>query len=441
MGNVTSTLPDSATVGDSGHTTDHNLIRTAAIELAGCSLDNDTWLNVNEYAGADDDAKLDAAITDAAAIRSATDTTPILYLCGGKTWLFSDARTINYNFFKLSGPPGATADETRGSVAGGAYVKIATGSNAWLTFSTNATYGHYIGNINFEASGGSSVQFAANSSGAVVWTTLIENVSFTEFKHVFGKPGTKFYCNAVLWQGWWYVNNARGPSFVLGGSDNIFWDQGMLIDTPGSPDYPTTYWTSPSSNNGDGFHITFDYMEKSTVGALYMTIRNQIGGVLVLGGSSTDGQLVFTGGRYEGQNSTTGANGCVIRQMGGGTIWRDCWIAYGMKAPSSGPRGSTYNKGIMEVYGGKMLVDGCTYSRHTSPSVAESVPFVYNGGAEVYVHNIIRANSDGASSWSGRPVVMEESGSTVVDHFETSLSLPSGYVQTATMVDETDTAI
>lgn len=439
MTRITDQIPDTATIGEAGHTTDHNTLHAILASLGSQSLGDTTIINVDEQIGGNDDAKVAAALSLRSTIISNTNVAPILYFCGGKQWSLTTPISITTNAFKMMGAPGL-ADEKRGSLScGGTFIGLNSGTTPFFTIAAE-TFGHSFENINFEAMGGNnSQQFMANTLSSVMWTTRISNCSWTEFKHVLGKPGSPFYLNACTLAGWLYVNNAKGPSFNIGGSDNIIFDEGMLIDSPNSY---LGYWTAPSSNNGEGFHITFNYLEKSTVGPIYMTTREQISGVLILGGNSTDGQLVCTGWRVEGQNRTTGTNGCLVRQTGGGTTFRDCWFGYAMKAPSSGPLGnSVYNKGIIECFGGKMLLDGSWYARCTSPAVAETVPFVYNNGGEVYVDKTMRSNSDGAASWTGRPRVMAASGTTVVDNFSTSLGLPTGYVQTATVVNSSGSTI
>lgn len=445
MALIRASLPDTANNGDAGHTADHNAIVTGLTKAAYANLDSDTWLNVNEFAGATDDLKLTAAIAAEAAIRTATGSIGNLYLCGGKTWTFLTPRTITWSGFKLTGPPGPTADETRGSPSpydGGVRVRTDCGGTPWITFaddtntSGSGTYSHYIGNLNFEAVG-SGEQWGATS--ATMRTSVFENLSFTEYEHVMGRPGASWSATAMQTQGWWYVNNARGPSFVLGGSDNIWWSEGMLIDSPSA--YMGS-WADSASNNGEEFHIHFDHMEKSIVGPMYMTLRERLGGILISGNNGTDGQLVLTGLRVEGQNNGTPAYGCLLRQMGGGTVIRDSWFAYGMSNPAAGPLGNaTYNKGIIECYGGKMLLDGNWYARNVTPAVAETVPFIYNNGGEVRACNIMRSNSDGAATWVGRPRVMHVSGTTTVDGFNTSTGLPSGFVQSGTLVNAAGTTI
>jgi hypothetical protein len=148
------------------------------------------------------------------------------------------------------------------------------------------------------------------------------------------------------------------------------------------------------------FHASFDYLDKTVIGPMYVT-ADQNSGLLISGSSSlagsSEGQLVLTGTRVEGRNANTPTHGSLIRIEGGGTTLRDVWVSYGMSNPAATGRN---DHGIIHITAGDHLIDGAWYRR--AASVGEGVPFIYvASGARVRVRNI-RASG----TWVDKPVVM-----------------------------------
>lgn len=303
------------------------------------------FVNVDSFSGSDSD-KLDQAMTYA---RTQTYK-PTLYL-SNRRWQFIRPITA-YTGFKLTGANWSSVEQPRSNNPYATMVDIDLGGSTtpWLTFPSGNTFGCYVGNISFEGSG-KNTQWAAANSG-VCWTSVFENLGFSAFRHVFGRPNQKFLMTAVVMQGYWNINNCYDTAITAGGSDNTLFVNGGLIDSPPS------FIGDPAGK----YHVRLDYMSKSTIGPVYMTC-DRLSGILVTGNheSSTQGHTVIHGARIEGRNANTPCYGSLIRIQGGGVTLRDCWLGFAMTNPASGANSG--DKGAVHLERGSLLMDGCTYGR------------------------------------------------------------------------------
>jgi len=349
-------------------------------------------VELDSFAGANDDAKLTAALDYA----SSQSRIP---------WIRFPARQVNLNQggrtpftgMKLVGPgPGASSAKNY-EVGGGVNVNhrinlqsgVGTGNNA-LFVSTSEVYSITVAELNFTAN--NSGQFWHQPSGTM-YSCEFRSLNFYGIRHVFGTPSAKALMTAVSFTGFWGVNsydNQATPLFHLGGSDNSLWMGGWINIGSGSP------------GNG-GYIIRFDGLSKTNVGYIYLTARN---GDLGIRCSGSNSGLCFFGGSYEGQNAGDPCYGNVIRVEGGTVSFRDPWLAYGMVNPT-GPNGGN-SQGMIHITGGQVLIDGPRYARATG--VGEAVPMIYVGGGEVRVRNAMRNGS-----WSGKPRVLHSGGQLDAD--------------------------
>jgi hypothetical protein len=230
--------------------------------------------------------------------------------------------------------------------------------------------------------------------------SLIRDVSFANFDRVMGSDTAQALFTACTFNGWWECNNNRKGAFRMGGSDCTFWTDGMLLDS------------NPASYPGTGqTHLTFDYMDKTTVGPLYITCEAGWQGIRVNGpaynqtaGTSNGGPLTFRGLRVEGRNQTQPSYGAIIRVTGGIVDLSSTWIGFGMSDPTNSTITATRpttDAGIIHVTGGYVDLDRVTYGR--ASTVAETVPLVYATGGVVNVKRVAVSRNNGP--WVGKPRV------------------------------------
>lgn len=344
---------------------------------------------LDSFAGADDDAKLTAAMSYVAA---QTVKPPILF--SNRQYSFSQSGRTVFSGMKLTGAFGH-GNQQRAANSIPNDIRY-TGTGTWWTMPAGSNV-FDVGLYGLSFQGNSGSQFMATGT-AVLWSSVFRDLGFNLWKHVLGNPSQSMNLTANLFDGWWNVNNAYNTSFTIGGSDNNLWMQGMLLDSPNTTMDNTAY------------HMRVAYLSKTTIGPLYIT-GDKMSGVLVTG--STDGSAnpvtFFGNGRVEGRNKTTPTFGSCIRIDGGRVTFRDWWIAYGASALNT--TGHTGEGGVITMTGGHALFDGCTYSRATS--VAETVPWIYQTGGELRVRDVW-ACADGGT-WTGKPVVRSLGGTAAVD--------------------------
>lgn len=379
-------------IGDSGHVSDHNAI-VEHIEQTRPGIP------LEHFAGASDDAKLGAAMTYVAA---QTYKPPIMLGEQRVYGPFTTPRTL-FSGFRLVGNAGY-GNQYRGALSTVQRVDVnVSGGGGWLRMPSGDVFDVQISDLSFYSQS-STTDFLAGHSSGILWTSVIRDCGWSLFRHVLGSTSQKLLLTAVLFDGWWNINNGRNVQIVVGGSDNVMWvGSNFLLDSP------------TSLNGSTPYHAWFDYLEKSTVGHLFVTAEQEPAAIRITGNDST-GALVLLGGRYEGRNSGASSYGSVIRQESGRVTYRDCWISYGYSNP--GASGRSNEGGVVSVLGGRALFDGCWYSR----AVAETVPWIYASGAstKVRIRNAEVAHDGG--SFTGLPRVQAANGATLdVDNSVTVL--------------------
>ena len=332
------------------------------------------------------DAKLTAAMNQVA---GETVKRPI-WLTPGIRYDFSQANRQLFSGFKLV-CPGGFGDQQRAANSIPCDVRY-NGTGVWWV-NPGTTYDVMFAGMGIQ--GNSNSQFMSSNPG-VLWTSVFRDLGFNLWKHGFGTPTAKFLNTAILFDGWWNINNSYNTFASFGGSDSNFWPGGQCLY-----DSPTSNMTAAS------YHLRFDYQEKTHVGPIYMTAERS-SGIYIVGGSTTTG-LVFNGmTRCEGRNVSQPCVGSNIRIDGGSVTIRDMWVAYGATALNS--NGHTGEGGVITQTGGDVLYDGVWYDR--ASGVAETVPFIYVSGGKARVRNIRTGTKGG--SWTGLPRV-DQTGSGVVD--------------------------
>ena len=311
-----------------------------------------------------DEAKLTAAMSYAGA-----QTYAPTILLGNRLHQFSTTRAT-YEGFRIQGPPGPGNAE-----------KSAKANNCRIE-------------LNGLPAGAAWLDTGITTSGARV-------------------SAGKIAMTGCLFDGWWELNNHSDTTFTVGGSDNTFFMDYALIDSPGS--------SSPANGRA---HVFFDYCEKTIVGPVYMTAAGNWGGFRQDGPAyNTDagnlgGPIYYNGLRLEGRNATAGTNnvcnGTLFNLDGGAAVITDSWTSYAMGGPL--PAGS---EGVIDVDGGAYLqLKGCHYDKATD--VAETVPYVHVSSGFARIEGILKGGKGGA--FTGNPRVTNATGTAANVRHDSSVT-------------------
>lgn len=337
---------------------------------------------LDDFAGADDDAKLTAALSAVAA-----DTYPRAIQLTNRRYDFATANRAPFEGMKIIGPRGAGNPERGGDKMPSRVHLSMTG--AWFAATAEVFTVSFHG---LSLTGGSNATFLG---GTANWYCLsLRDIFSSGLKSLLGTYAQKMLITAATFDGLWEINNCYETAIHLGGADNMLWENGGLLDAA------TAY-------DGAGQpHLWCDGLDKSTVGPLFITgeqswLPVRVSGQAYGSTGNNQGRVVFRGMRIEGRNPGAPSYGALARVEGGGATFQNCWFNYGMSSPSNAAIGRT-DSGIIHHSGGELDVSGCWYDR--ASAVPESVPFVWsNSAGDCMVARTKRAyRSEG---WTQRPLV------------------------------------
>lgn len=345
-------------------------------------------VSLDSFAGADDDAKLTAALSATAA-----DTYPRAIQLGNKAYTFATMNRLPFEGMKIMGPRGFGNPERGGDKMAGR-VNL-TGTGAWFA-PTSQVFTVSMWNLAFVGGSNASV-----IGGTANWYCLhMRDIYSSGLKSLVGSQATAATLTACTFDGAWEINNCYDGAFHFKGSDNTFWPQGMLLDSG-----------APFVGSGQA-HIWCDSMDKSTIGPLYITAEGDWCAIrhdgAAFGSSSTNQGIVYYSGiRVEGRNPGAYSDGSIFRMNGGIAHISQCSINYGMGNPTV--VGHAAGDGVIHQVGGQLFVNQVTYDRATG--VAETVPFVWwNGTGFCSVKQVAKASRGGA--WTGKPRVSVPTAAT-----------------------------
>lgn len=352
---------------------------------------------LDEFAGANDDAKLTAALSAVSA-----DTYPRAIQLRARQYSFSTGGRTPFEGMRIIGPRGYGNPERNSQTKMPGRVHLSGFTGPWFSTSTEV-FSVSLHNLSF--TGGSN---ACVLGGTGNWYCLhMRDIFSSGLRSVLGTQAQKILITAAQFDGAWEINNCYNGAFHMGGSDNVLWKDGMLLDS--GPAFNTA-----GSANGQ-YHIWFDSLEKSDLGPLYITAEGAWNGIRVSGPSygavtSNTGSIWCTGGmRIEGRNKDQPCNGSLLRVEGGFFSVRDSWFGYAMASPAT-PGHSPQDAGVIHHSGGGLNVENCMYDRATG--VAETVPFVYaNSSGPTRVYNQWIAGRGG--SWTGLPRIQDVGSGTL----------------------------
>jgi hypothetical protein len=352
----------------------------SALDAVARKSTNDVEVPLSSFSGANDDAKLSAFMSWAAAQTYKGIT---VFLDENRLYQFSTTQNL-YNGFSIRGIA-RPQDQPRSSMPIGQRVDVNVSNNGWFALNQSQTFGCSFQGLSID--GNSTNRLVQGHASNVLWTTTFRDLALQNIQNVLGSTSQKLLMTACTIDGFWNANNLYAPGFVIGGSDNFISPSLMLIDSP------------PAFRSVSSYLMDFNYMSNTHVKHLYMTAESASG--IYISGNNSNGCLWFTDSVIEGRNNTDYCAGALIKQTGGVSVFRDLRLANAMGNPTIS--GGNNDQGVIHVSGGTLLVSGCIYEKQSS--VAESTPFIYATGAStrVRVRNIL--TYDG--TWTGKPVAYQ----------------------------------
>lgn len=281
---------------------------------------------LDSFSGSSDDSKLDAAWQEAAANASAK--IPIVY--SPRFHDFKKMGRVPFTGWAFGPQYPMPVEQKRGGNPYNGDIKI-SGDGTWLKFGTGETHGVKCSGV-FAGNGKNT--FADTDSGGVCWTSVFPyDACFTEFVHVLGNTKKFLYTMTTMFRGHCNINNARGVSVRVGGSDGKLFvgDRSNIDGRVGVVGSATP-------------HLWLDGAAKTNVGDPYITSEENWYALRVSGGSDRFG-VTITGANLEGRHAPQPSKHPVILHEGGLVTYRDLVANYSLAE-------------LMKITGGKARVLG-----------------------------------------------------------------------------------
>lgn len=318
-------------------------------------------VNLDEFAGADDDAKLTAAM----AYASAQTYRPGIMFPARQVNLSQGGRTP-YNGMRLLGPPGSEYSKNReiGAALVNHEIRLTCG---------NGTSSWFVGNGDMYDIVMAGLMIYGNSTtqvyhgpypGANLYSCLFHAIQGYGLYAFLGNEATSAAMTQVIFSGHWDFHGIKGTQIYAAGSDNSFWQSGYIN------------MNTPSSTAGLGRPAFRFNVSKTTFGYMYHTNEGGWKG-LQLDGSATSGGNVILGGSYEGRAIDNPATDSTIYITGGTHTFVAPWMAYNNVGA---------NSGLVYQTGGHVTFLGGTYKRATAAAATD--PWLYQTGGTASVHHL-----------------------------------------------------
>jgi hypothetical protein len=336
-------------------------------------------VQMDSFSGANDDAKLVAAMTHAAA----QTYIPAIQL-PARSMTFNRGGLTPYSGMRIIGPLGADGPKSP-ELAGGKYtnhrviLNVGIGANSW--FNGTATYYNiYIGNIAF-ANPGRNGQFWNQPNSATLYSCEFNSLSFYGFEYIFGNSSVPCAMTQVIFTGHWEVVAFTNTAFTLVGSDNDFWSSGYLNISPGDI----------ASSSGTPI-ISMPVMEKTKIGYTYITASpGWVGASFGAGGHACS----WYGPTFEGLGNNPASY--PLLNVSGGYL-----TIYGGRFHYMNPASGV--NGVITQSGGQLTLDSPTWDNSSN---TDAFPFVYQTAGHCCLINPIGVNG-------GNTVLFRQSGGSTV---------------------------
>ena len=328
-------------------------------------------VQMDSFSGANDDAKLAAAMTYAAA----QSYIPAIQL-PARSVTFNTGGLTPYSGMRIIAPSGSDGHKSP-ELAGGKYtnhrviLNVGTGASSWFN-GTATFFDIYIGNIAF-ANPGRNGQFWNQPNTATLYGCQFHGLSFYGFEYIFGNPSVPCAVTQVTFTGPWEVVAFTKTAFTLVGSDNDFWSSGYLNISTGD--------IAPSSGTPI---ISMPLMEKTKIGYTYITASPGWVGASFGGGGHA---CSWYGPTFEGLGSNPASY--PLLNVSGGYL-----TIYGGRfhylKPASGVTGAITQSG------GQLTLDSPTWD---NSSYVDAFPFVYQTAGHCCLINPVGVNGGNTISF------------------------------------------
>lgn len=353
--------------------------------------DSDGSRSLDSFTGANDDAKLTAAL----AWQQSTAGKPAIRLA---------ARRHDFNVSRIlaSGTKlvGAEVGAQDTQVAGGQVptwirlgAAIGTGASAWWVCNSTV-YDVYFSNFAVEGDGGGGSGFVDSdfNSGGNLYRCSFHSLAFNYMNGVFGTYARSCAMTATTFTGDWSCLNFFDTPFHIGGSDCCLWKDSLLNLGPSG----ATTGAQSGARGVDSYQVIFESLSKTDVGYIFCSPLTNWRGVKVTGAAS---ELSFFGGTYEGYKPGVQggvdkrAIGTVMRLEGGVGSFHGTRFGQCMRSPDA------TEGGYVHITGGEWSFFNPQFYRGDT---ASTVPCIYQTGGRVAAYG---ASYWQTETWANRPVL------------------------------------
>lgn len=360
------------------------------------------WLD--DFAGADDDAKLADALS---AIGADTYTRPIAFGTGER--LLTDSINQPPDRTTFIGVPGPMSFGELGKPVG---TRVRMDVAGPFINVTSPMYGLGVSNIDFYSTR-SDTEFIRSTGAGVLWAFVGETLQFRGFYGVLGSAEYKCLMNFCRMHGNWQINGFHNTPIHVGGSDHEFFKDSLNIGSGGlGPD---------GGAGGQNYMMIFQGVANSHVGPIYLSCNNGWRGVSVGGTRTGNRGLFFHGMRSEGQNGSATSDGSLLYVNGGAVGFSQIVIAQGMTDPDlTGPENpdGVPDGGLIVIEGSDTQVAIDQMCVWHALGVSSDVPIVYVKKSStpavplpvsplVNISNVQMGGKSGTPTWTRIPVVKE----------------------------------
>lgn len=317
-------------------------------------------LPLSSFSGVDDDAKLGAFMSYAAA-QSYKGLTVVLD--EARQYTFSTKRPL-YSGFSIRGAIRPT-DQLRSAASTSNKVRIRTAGGLFY-LDQSSTFSCAFQGLSID--GTSSTRLLDGHSSNVLWTSGFRDITSVNAANVLGSSAQRLAMTACYADGFWNVNNVQERALSIAGSDNRLDFTEFLLDSPGDAgQFPNAAYLAG-----------FEYLSKSHLRNFYCTAEGDHSAFLI---SGTGDFVTFTDCSIEGRNANSPCNNALIKVIGNTAVTlRDTWLGYAMADPGS-PDG-----GFVHATNGSVLMDGCVVEQ--ANGVADDMPILYATGGKHIVRNM-----------------------------------------------------
>lgn len=331
----------------------------------GCA-DLDTFL------GADDDAKLAAALSYAAA---QTHRPAIRFPARAVT--LNVGGLVPFDGMKLIGPYGSDGPKNIGvnGTMNTHRINVGVGHGTDSLFNGAGlavpVYDIQVRDLAFKATNTGSQFWHQPTGTASIYAAAFHSLTFENFKHVIGNPTNLAYTTQVLFTGHWQVLQGYDTQFNVDGSDNDFWGHGYLN-------------IGSTQSVGPGVYLMmWEGVSKTKFGHIYATVSpgwkamrcknfNGLGGVS------------FHACTFEGLPGTPATTQLIDITETGSALGSWSFFACMFNHVNGG-------NGAIVQSGGRLNVYAPTYKRYSG--AAETFPLLYQTGGVARIHDAVAATA------------------------------------------------